>query len=446
MLYLLLAVTIIVLPNALHVSVDTGVPGLNFTNLLFLVVLMALMLNSRNSSEPPGARARLTAPLLSFFATLVAGYLIARPSPLSDTLTDFTRLKNALFYPLLYFVFRYCQQDLRRTRQLILLVLLVAPLTAIEAIYQGLQFGLGGYDAEQRASGPFGGLTMANRAGVFYAMFLPMIAAIAVFDKRKVVRIGAVVGCVLLATAVLFTYSRQSYLIVLLGLLILLVHRSIAATALAGILLVATVSYFPASVVERVQQTRQVGAAGTPEVDNSTLSRFEIWEGAWNMWLDHPAGVGLGRFPTYIGEYSNLAGVDAHNVFVLVGAELGPLGLLALLWLFWRMWRLSYVVKRSSAPGDTEAHVIALGFRITVFSVALSNVYGSPFFEGLVMASFWILCGLVERYAVLKGATAAALLPQPAGPLTSMARVADRFPLAARMMPGIGSTVRTTRS
>lgn len=444
MLYLLLALAIVLLPNALHVSFDTGIPGINFSNLLFLVLLVVLLFSSGNA-EASRRPARLAAPLVALFVMLTVGYLMAGPSELSDPLTDATRLKNAIFYPLLYFVFRHCRQDLSRTRQLIMLVLLVAPFTALEAIYQGFQFGLGEYVEEQRATGPFGDANMANRAGVFYAMFLPMLAALAVFDQRKFVRVAAVVGCVLLAAAILFTYSRQSYLIALLGLLILLMHRSVAAALLASVLLVATVSYLPTSVIQRVEQTRRTDVTGGPTVDGSTASRLELWEGAMAMWREHPGGVGLGRFPSYIGQYSEHEGRDAHNGFILVWAELGLLGLAAMLWLFWRIWGLSKLLRRATPPGDSETYALALGFRITVFSVALSNVYGSPFFEGLIMASFWILCGLVERYAVLKRETSVAQAPQPTGPLWSMARIADRFPLAARVMPGLGPA-RPTQS
>lgn len=443
MLYLLLALAIILLPNALHVSFGTGIPGLNFSNLLFLVLLVALVFSTRNASPRHQPPSRLAAPLIAFFVILGIGYFMAGPSDLSTPMDDITRLKNAIFYPLLYFVFRHCKQDLARTRQLIMLVLVVAAVAAVEAVSQGLSFGIGEYVETQRATGPFGDANMANRAGVFFAMFLPMLAAIAVFDHRKPVRVAAVVGCVLLAGAILFTYSRQSYLIALLGLLILLMHRSVAAALLASVLLVATVSYLPASVVQRVEETRRVDVTGAATVDNSTASRLEIWEGAYRMWKENPGGVGLGRFPSRIGDYApEYDGRDAHNAYVLIWAELGLIGVLVVFWLLWRAWSISRLVRRTSSPGDSEGYAIALGFKITVFSMALSNVYGSPFYEGLIMASFWILCGLVERYGVLKAAAATAQAPVPANAMWPMARVADRFPLAARTMPGLGGPAR----
>ena len=435
MMRLLLAIAIVLLPNALHVSWDSVVPGLNFSNLLFLVLLAGLLVSHRDTSPLINRPGVLTAPLMALFVALIIGFFIARARQDADLIVDLTDLKNALLYPLLYFVFRGCRQDLQGTRQLIILVLVVALVAAAEAVVQGIGFGVGQFDDAKRATGPFGELGRANRAGVFYAMFLPMFAAVAVLSKRKGVRLVALGGCILLAAAILFTYSRQAYLIALIALLILLMHRSVPGTIMAGLLLVMSVGLFPDSVIERVQETRQVDATGSQVVDNSTISRFEIWDGAVEMWQEHPAGVGLNRFSTMIGDYSDHPGKDAHNTFVLMLAETGVLGLLAMLWLIWRLWGLARRLQRAAPVEDIEARALALGFKLAVISMALGNIYGSAFFEGLIMANFWVLCGLLERYSILK-ADAANVAIARSQPAVVPAPVSARFPLAALTTPG----------
>lgn len=434
MLRLLLAFAIIVLPNALHVSFGAEIPGLNFSNLLFLVLLAALAVSPRDPKPALHGTGYLTPPLLLLFLALAVAFLITQIDGSEDPLADATRLKNAIFYPLFYFVYRRSRMNLRSTRHLILLALVVAVAAGLQAIGQGMQYGLGQYVETQRAAGPFGDITMANRAGAFYAMFLPMLAAIAVVFQRKAIRVTALAGCVLLATAILFTYSRQAYLIALVGMLVLLMHRSVLASLLAGALLIGSLTLFPQSVVERVRSTQQVTAAGTTAVDPSTGRRMEIWDGALEMWADHPAGVGLGRFSSTIGEYSRHPGRDAHNTFILVLAEAGPLGLAALLWLLWRLWRLALRIGRAAPLDDVETRALALGFKVAVLSMALSNVFGSAFFHGLIMANFWVLCGLLERYAALK--TQAGENDAAQQDPTPQLHLADRFPLAARAMPG----------
>ncbi len=430
---LLLAVLIVYMPNALHLALDTGIPGVNAANILFLLVVVTLLPGGKRYRplQPTGP---VTWSLLLLFVALTIGFGIAQWKMPLDLMADLTYLKNLIFYPLLYFLFRRCGQDTKGTRQLIILVMLVAAVAAIEAVREGLDYGFGAYSESRRASGPFGtDYLSANRAGVFYAMFLPMFAAMALFFRRqKLWRIAAIIGCVIMATAIMATYSRQSYLIALVAVALLLVRRNLVLAVLIGVLIVPAIGLLPDSVTQRVAETEQQDSVGGEQLDTSTASRFEIWDGAMGMWDEHAAGVGLNRFKNHIGDYApRYRGYDAHNIYVLLLAECGPLGVGALLYLLWRLLAMGVGFARSVPASDHEAKALSLGFILMVISAALGNVYGSPFFEGAVMANFWALCGLMEHYFGLKrqvpAATAAAL---PA------AAIGTRFPLAAKIDPG----------
>ena len=433
MLRLLLALFIVVLPNALRFWVDTGIPAVNLTNLLFVLLCMGLLMDGRDPLPMP--RGRLTAPLIFLIVIILIGFVIAQFTDPDDLSDDIAHLKSWVFYPLLYFVYRRSHQDLHGTRQLIFLTLLVVAVAGLEAIVQGLQLDLRSYSPTERATGPFGELGAANRAGVFYAIFLPTFLAIAVFVRdRWFWRLAALTGCAVLILAIMVTFSRQAYLIGLIGAFLLLFRRNTLLAVALGALMAASVALLPQSVMERVVGTQQT-ATGTVELDGSTASRFHIWDGAIGMWRDHPGGVGLNRFKENIGEYSRFPGRDAHNSFVLILAELGPLGLAALLWLFWRLWGLARRILNSSVTMDPETAALALGFTIAVISLGIGNLFSSYIFEGSVMGSFWILCGLLERYVILKE-HAAAQMPHES-PVTSPVAVGlDRFPLLARIRPG----------
>lgn len=436
---LLLAVPILALPNMLHLTVDTRIPGVNLSNLLFLIVLAGLAVSHPPKEFAPTKHGMLTPALLSLFGVLVIGTVIAIWSMPLKFMDDFTYIKNAIFYPLFYFVYRRCGQNLQGTRQLIIFTMIVAAVAGVEAIREGLQYGIGHYSDAHRASGPFGvDYHDANRAGVFFAMFLPMFVAMAAFFRRqKFWRMAALAGCVIMALAIMATYSRQAYLIALVGVVLLLLRRSIVVAVLVGTILVASVNYLPGSVTQRVQETAQRTASGEEEVDVSTASRFDIWAGAMRMWIEHPMGVGLNRFKKHIGDYSHYRGYDAHNFYVLMLAECGPLGLAVMVWLLWRLWKLARLLQRSAATAeDPEARALALGFTWVVISMALGNLYGSPFFEGAIMTNFWVLCGLLEHYATLKNRNAgSANILDPGIPFVKPS-IGERFPLAGRAQPG----------
>ena len=432
---LLLALPILFMPNMLHFNYETGIPGLNLSNILVLLVVAGMLLWRRGPAPEPGM-GPLTPPLLFLFAVLGIGLVIARMSPAASLMDDLTYYKNAIFYPMLYFVYRRCRQDLVGTRQLIILIMVVAAVAGVEAIREGLDYGIGHYSQTHRASGPFGvDYHNSNRAGVFYAMFIPMFMAMALFfRKQKLWRLAAIGGIGILAMAIMVTYSRQSYFIAIAGCALLLIRRNVILAVLIGLCAVPAIAFLPDSVTQRVSETEQRGPAGGEHLDVSTASRFEIWGGALQMWEDHPMGVGLGRFPVNIGRYvPDYAGYDAHNVYMRTLAEMGPLGVIALFWVLWRALLLGLALRKTAPADDAEAKAISMGFAVVVISTGMGNMYGSPFFEGSVMANFWILCGLVEHYTQLKRQASIDTAPmQAAAPIS----VGDRFPLAARIAPG----------
>ena len=436
---LLLALPLLFLPNALHFSGAPLVVGLNLSNLVFLMLLVAIPMFSRESAPPLPGSGRLAPALLWLFAAYLLAFVIAVWRSSASLLEDLTVLKTAIFYPMFYFVYRNCRADLRQTRQLLVVALAVAAVAGIEAVHEAVTGGmLGAYSEHNRASGPFGvNALTANLAGYFYAAFLPLFIAALLFLKgRPRWRAAAAVGAGILLLAVLATFSRQAYAISLLCLLLLALRRNLAAALAIGVLMVAATTALPESVTERVAETRQTTEAGTTELDQSTASRFDIWTGALRMWTDYPQGVGLNRFKAHIGDYTSYSGYDAHNYFVLMLAEAGPFGLAALLFLLWRWWGMARTIQREAAPGDSEQRALGTGFSLMVVAIALGNSFGSFLLQGLAMGSLWAFAGLMERYGALKAYERAypAPAPQPAPFIAP-----GRFPLVERARNASGA-------
>lgn len=440
MLRVLLFFQLLYVVNQLHFPWETGIPGVAPANLLFLLILLTM----RDKPEPlalPGPDL-LRKPMLRFFAVLGFAFLFAQLREPNDFIADVTYIKNALFFPLFYFLYLHCKQDQKTTRQLIIFVMIVAAVAGLEAVREGIDYGFGKYNPFRRASGPFGvDWHHANRAGVFYAMFIPMFVAFALFLRRqKLWRLASIGGIVLLAGGTLFTYSRQSYFLVLLGAALLLIRRSLIMAVVLSAGLISLSGYLPDAVTQRVGETKQQKAhGGGEEVDVSTSSRWDIWEGAMSMLREHPLGVGLNRFKSNIGNYCRYKGMDAHNFYVLTLAETGFQGLIPLLLLWAALLRLARFLRQSASSDDPEFQALALGFTVTTVIMMLGGIYGSPHFEGSVLGSYWALCGLLERYAHFKLAEKNAGKNGPGQPPTAdadPASLAARFPLAAHILPG----------
>ena len=106
--------------------------------------------------------------------------------------------------------------------------------------------------------------------------------------------------------------------------------------------------------------------------------------------------------------------------------------LITLLLLMRTLFRLASFIRRNVSPEDHETRALAYGFTIATLCMALGGVYGTPTLEGAVMAPYWALCGLLERYTHLKllgRETVVEAVPvEPS--------IVERFPLAAYMLPG----------
>ncbi|HWE28113.1 MAG TPA: O-antigen ligase family protein [Polyangia bacterium] len=417
--------------NQIHFHLSTGIPGVAPANVLMLLIFFMTL--GKPDQLPASSQPMLQKPLLYFFAALTFSFLWGQWRHPTDFLDDLTYYKNALFFPLFYFIYLRCRQDEKTTRQLIITIMFVAAVAGLEAIREGLAYGFGTYNPFHRASGPFGeDWHNANRAGVFYAMFTPMFVALALFLRGgKLWRLAAIAGAALVAGGALFTYSRQAYFIILLGVALLLLRKSLVVAVIIGALLVSAVGLLPDAVTERVDETATQGKHGEEEIDASTASRWEIWAGAMDMLADHPIGVGLHKFSHEIGQYSSHKGMDAHNFYVLTLAEAGPVGLGTLLFLFGTiLFKLSRFLRKHAPPDDPETKALAIGFTVCTICMALGGIYGSPFFEGAVMAPYWALCGLLERYIQLKMEHA---VEPAAAPVE--ATLVEKFPLAAHVLP-----------
>lgn len=417
-----------------HYAVETGIPGVNLPNIIFVVALIGILAKSKPDAlrDQP---AMLKPAILIFFAVLLQAFVIAQFVAPGNFMVDVNYLRDALFPPLLYFMYLRCRQDVATTRLMIIAVLAVAALAGLQAVRQGFDYGIGTFVETHRASGPFGeDYRDANRAGVYYAMFLPMFIGLALFmRKQRLWRIASLAGIALLTMAILFTYSRQSYFIAIAAAVLLLTRRNVLFAVVIGIAAVALSSYLPDSVNQRVTETKQRDVHGQEVLDESTTSRWEIWSGAMAMWSHHPLGVGLNRFKTQIGNYSGYKGYDAHNFYVLTLAETGVQGLAGIVVVFFSLFRFAGFLRRRAPPEDAEARALTIGFTVMTISAALANLYGSPFLENNVFGTYWILCGTLERYIRLKSNSQEIVAAAPSLEDT----MAERFPLLARTKPGL---------
>jgi O-antigen ligase len=437
------------LPNQAQIRIEIPVRGLNMTNVLFLLALFAMAMQHRAPNLQPTP---LKLPIVLFIGVLTWALTLALAGDRSAWVEDLTLYKNDVFYLLLYFLAYHAVRDQKTLRLLVLMTLFIAFTSSVLGVRQALDYGIGNFNENKRVAAPFGWSVFdANRSAIFYCIQLQIVLSMALFLKsRGWLRIACAVVFAMGVFAVFHTYSRQSYFILAVLLILVALRKNLFVALLACLALIYHESWVPETVMERVAMTSNevsttpartpgfdpnwTGAglpmattpakpAAEPSYDESTESRFILWEGAWQIIQEQPLGIGLARFKRTIGDHvpPQLAGKDAHNFYVLLTTEAGIFAppfllalLVALLWLGQRL---------ASYKDDDEARALGIGLIMATLAVVLGNIYGSRFLDGDVMGNYWIYAGLVARALHIKEAERAGATTRTASPSTGLDRM-----------------------
>lgn len=407
----LLAFTIFYIPNQ-RIFPDFSITGINITNILF-VALLVLILGRRHVAPPSPPLKKL---FIGYFVVLLWGFLIGQIYDASRMFDDLQVLKNAVLYMLLYFVAYYGACDRKTMRFLFLVLLFTVFFDTYLGLRQVLDYGFS-YNESRRVAAPFSwNSTDANRSSAYYTIYLVPMAVTAFFFPKRFIRWGALASLAFIIFVNFFTYSRQSYGIIAVLLLLLAARRNPILVVMLAIALVNYHAWLPDSVIQRIDMTVETKdvvpgehAALNRELDTSTESRFIIWTGAAEIFARHPWGIGLNHFPRKIGEYApDYAGYDAHDYFVLTTTENGFVAPIILVALLVGLFRMGRRLEKSGRDDDPQARFYGLILWLGTLAVVMVNIYGSRFVDGNLMSNFWIFAGMAARYLQLPKAAAGA--------------------------------------
>lgn len=213
------------------------------------------------------------------------------------------------------------------------------------------------------------------------------------------------------------SYSRGGWIgaiVALLGMAWLAGRRTavVASTGLMLVLLAGLLGAFSAlppvvagrleTIIDNVRIFDAAKATVTAE-NFAVVERMAHWQAAWRMWQAHPLlGIGPGNFnlayPTFfVGRWSVSQG-HAHNYYLHILAEAGPVGLASYLLLIAAIF-LQALRLRSHARGTVWA-AVALGGCGIMLAVASHNVFENLHVLnlGIQLSGVWGLMVVAERF------------------------------------------------
>ena len=386
---LILALYILYLPFQLKFP---QVPGINTIN-AFLLLLIVIFIAQRNKDFNKPV---FETPLIIFLSIWTLSFLHTLFMPRGMwTWIVAKEFKRLITLVLGYFVFSRCVKDKKDWLFLFYAFLLSMVLVGAHTWRGGMLAGSHFADFK-RSSGPFGiDWRGSDIAGGFLATFAPFLLAYFFFAKKRIFKILSFLGTVICVLGIFATYSRGSILalgvsfvvVVFVSFKHLLKSSKITVFILIIIfigLIVKWQYWMPESIVNRFQGTVQEQTyTGEASLDESSQGRIAKWEGGINIFMDNPLfGAGFQR-PQYE------LGVDTHNAFILILAEMGIFGLLVFLWFLWAL------LKEARFLLNTEFNFVGLGLIGCVIAFIFVNMFYSNFFRDTVVGTFWIGLGLL---------------------------------------------------
>jgi putative inorganic carbon (hco3(-)) transporter len=187
----------------------------------------------------------------------------------------------------------------------------------------------------------------------------------------------------------MYTFSRGSYLAILVSVFVLGVLKDRKLLVVLGIFLLTWQVVVPVPVRERVNMT----VTSDGELESSANERVQIWQNAEESILKSPiVGSGFATFQ-YGQHVDDLR--DTHNWYVKVLVETGIIGLIMAIFLLQQILSLAYKLFRRAE--DPLYRGLGLGLFVAMIASMTANCFGDRWTLLEITGMLWVLIGAAVR-------------------------------------------------
>ena len=304
-----------------------------------------------------------------------------------------TKSLRALFSKWIEFIMIFLVvQDIlnsrERIRNVIFILLSVAGLIGIDGLVQkflGVEFLRLRDDSLLGITASF---NHYNDFGTYLICILPIVICL-IFSRIKR-NIRLILGClvILLATCLLFTFSRGSWLSFGCSfiLILILLRRFKIIIPVISLFIISLIIFTPFR--ERVFHTFQSGG---------DADRFIVWQSSLRMIKENPfLGKGVNTFMDYYGQYYSLRNATyAHNCYLQMWVETGIFSLVSfLIFLF-------IIFKKAIISFKRKNSYLLLGVISGVFGFLVCSFFDTPLYSLQLSCLFWYLLGIAKNLTKL---------------------------------------------
>ncbi len=383
--------------------------GINFTNILTIVVLIGWISSSASRGVRLSNKAALNLPILGFCLWGFIGIIRARLvyGGAYDLDSYFILFKRWITPMLLYFIALNMVKDKATFKKVVFVMMIVTFIIAIMAIKDYAEGGTRSSLEDSRVGGVF---EQPNMLGGYFVYMMFFFLSFFLSYWRSFKYWLLLIPFLACFRGIMVTFSRGAYLACAFGGLMTTFFKNKALFVVAIILLCFSLmipGVMPEGIRYRLASTfggsNKVLSTNVEDItDKSAEIRIIIWKGAIEMIKDQPVfGFGYGMFPYVIGSYApTVEGRDAHNTYLILAAEMGiPALVLFLIILALLIANARWLYIRSK---DRYFKAFALGVLGGLFGLLLVNMFGSRLNSEEVSSYFWVYSGLLMAAVRMK--------------------------------------------
>lgn len=408
---LVLAVMLLYVPFS-PVYVIPLAPGLNGTNSLLALGLLATIVASRNRGHSwfnwlPGTSLVLT---FAFITSLSAITITFQPGGYEWLMYhNFAELKGWIEQFIFYFVALSCIRDHDTAKRVFFYMCVGSVIVVIYSLPE-MYDKMGRSSIEKsRVEGP---LKQSNDFGGYIAYTLTFLGAV-FLSFFKNLKAWLLTPYFLVALKLLIsTFSRGAYLAIAFGGVMAAYMKGKAFLfycCVAGITLILLFPQLvPNSVMDRINASfaKSESTSAPQQLDKSSEHRLILWKAAGDMILESPIqGKGFKGFPLLKGEYTErpVHESDPHNFYLYLASQMGIPAMVLFLFILLFAFHSGAVLSKHKT--DRSIRAIGIAGAASTATYGLIAMFGSRAVSPEFTAYFWVMVVLMQVLRTEEAAT-----------------------------------------
>lgn len=233
-----------------------------------------------------------------------------------------------------------------------------------------------------------------NNYAEFLVLFTPLCAAFAANVKKRLLRLPLSLGLALPMLAMVMTYSRSSWLSILLAAAVFVYFSNRKLIPLLLFAALFAVPFLPQSVLVRISTLFNGG-------DSSTTHRIYTWQGILMLLADKGqwfTGIGAGPntfqdvYPIYARRQAETGVFHSQMLYMELVLEFGALGFFSFMWLMLRTVKDAACAFRRT--GDNAVRYALIAAASAFIGIAVGCVAEYIWYYPRVLFAYFILFGI----------------------------------------------------